>query len=354
MILYLPLFAFAVLLSFGMSHLVIRLSVRYHLFDYPDQRKLHVRPTPHLGGVALFVSFWVIFLLASLHFDSINQELSGKMWALFLASAVILATGIVDDLKNLNFVEKLTGQVIAAGIIIAAGFTIPRFHIPFWGSLELGWLSYPMTFAWIIVLSNSINLIDGLDGLAGSVSVSVCFGLFLTGLLLGVETVIATTVCLSGSLVGFLILNRPPAKLFMGDSGALFIGFMFSVLAVICPVKSYTAVAMFVPLVAVGVPLIEVAVTMVRRTASGQRFYVADNRHIYNYLVNLGFSPEKTVIILTSVSFALTVFVPALFWFDRKRVFSIFLAFLLLLFFLFFVLRLKHGQGWVNGKRDSS
>ncbi len=354
MILYLPLFVLAVLVSLGMSHLVMRLCVKYGIFDYPDHRKLHAKPTPHLGGIALFVSFWILFLLASLHFDAINLELSGRMWALFLASAVILVTGIVDDLKNLNFVGKLSGQLIAAGIIIAAGFTIPRFYIPFWGSLELGWLSYPMTAAWIIVLSNSINLIDGLDGLAGSVSVSVCFGMFVTGLLLGVETVIATTVCLSGSIVGFLILNRPPARLFMGDSGALFIGFMFSVLAVICPVKSYTAVAMFVPLVAVGVPLIEVAVTLVRRTASGQRFYVADNRHIHNYLVNLGFSRERTVMILTCISLALTAFVPALFWFDRKRVFSIFIAFLLILFVSFFVLRLKHEQDRVDGKRNST
>lgn len=351
---YLPLFIIALLVSFGLSHVVLRICIRYRAFDHPDQRKLHAKPIPHLGGIALFVSFWIMFLAASWHFDAINIELSGKMWALFLASAVILATGIVDDLKNLNFVGKISGQLIAAGIMIAAGFLIPRFYIPFWGSIELGWFAYPMTAAWIIVLSNSINLIDGLDGLAGSVSVSVCFGMFVTGLLLGVETVIVTTVCLSGAIVGFLILNRPPARLFMGDSGSLFIGFMFAVLAVICPIKSYTAVAMFVPLVAVGVPLIEVAVTLIRRTASGQRFYEADNRHIHNYLVNLGFSREKTVMILTVISLALTAFVPALFWFDRKRVFSIFIAFLVILFVSFFVLRLKHVQDRVDGKRNST
>jgi UDP-N-acetylmuramyl pentapeptide phosphotransferase/UDP-N-acetylglucosamine-1-phosphate transferase len=131
----------------------------------------------------------------------------------------------------------------------------------------------------------------------------------------------------------------------MGDSGSLFIGFLFSMLAVICPIKSFTAVAMFVPLVAVGVPLSEVLVTFVRRTLSGQKFYVADNRHIYNYLLDYGFSQKTTLGILIAVSLAFTAFIPASFWFDRRKVFSIFATFILILFASFFVLKLKRSQG---------
>jgi UDP-GlcNAc:undecaprenyl-phosphate GlcNAc-1-phosphate transferase len=152
------------------------------------------------------------------------------------------------------------------------------------------------------------------------------------------------TVCLAGSILGFLVLNRPPARLFMGDSGSLFLGFIFSLLAVICPIKSYTAVAMFVPLVAVGVPLTEVGVTFIRRTLARQRFYIADNRHIYNYLQEFGMSPGAVVLTLCGVSLALTAFIPALFWFDRKKVFSIFVLFLLTLLVLFFVLKLRRSE----------
>jgi UDP-GlcNAc:undecaprenyl-phosphate GlcNAc-1-phosphate transferase len=193
-----------------------------------------------------------------------------------------------------------------------------------------------------------------MDGLAGSVSVIVCFAMFLTGSLLSVESVQVTTTCLAGSVIGFLLLNRPPARLFMGDSGSLFLGFVFSLQAVICPIKSYTAVAMFVPLVAVGVPLIEVVTSFLRRTVTGQRFYVADNRHIYNYLQDYGLSPTATVLALCGVSLAFTAFVPALFWFDRKKVFSIFVMFILILFFLFFVLKLRRDQGQQHGERDGS
>jgi UDP-GlcNAc:undecaprenyl-phosphate GlcNAc-1-phosphate transferase len=309
---------------------------------------------PHLGGMAIFASYWLVFGLAYHLSDGVQSELSHRVLVLFAASFVVFATGLLDDLRGLTYVHKILGQLLAAVIIMSVGFTIPRFHIPFWGSIELGWAAYPVTALWIVILSNSINLIDGMDGLAGSVSVIVCAGLFLTGTLLGVESVQLIPVCLAGSLIGFLVLNWPAARLFMGDSGSLFLGFTFSLLAVICPIKSYTAVAMFVPLVAVGVPLIEVVATFVRRTVAGQKFYVADNRHIYNYLLECGFSPVGTVIALSSVSLAFTAFVPALFWFDRKKVFSIFVLFILILLVSFFVLKLRRSQGYRDGERDGS
>ncbi len=309
---------------------------------------------PHLGGAAIFASFWIVFGAAYYFSDVMRDELSHRAFALFAASAAVFLTGLLDDMIGLTYVHKILGQLLAAVIVMSVGFTIPMFHIPFWGFVELGWAAYPVTAFWIIVLSNSINLIDGMDGLAGSVSVIVCLGMFLTGSLLGVESVKMVTVCLAGSVIGFLVLNRPAARLFMGDSGSLFLGFTFSLLAVICPIKSYTAVAMFVPLVAVGVPLIEVLVTFIRRTVAGQRFYVADNRHLYNYLQGFGLSPTGVLLTLCAVSLVFTAFIPALFWFDRKKVFSIFLVFLFILFFWFFVLKLRRGQGQQNGDRHGS
>jgi len=345
MISYLIAFVCAMVIGFGMTSLSIRFSKRFNLLDYPTRRKQHPSPMPNLGGASIFIGFWAVFAFIASRSSTIQLELSNNLLAIFAASSVVFLTGLIDDRRPLKVYHKVLGQLLAAVIVMAAGFTIPRFYVPFWGSIELGWTTYIVTTFWIVVLSNSINLIDGMDGLAGSVSIIVCFGMLVTGILLGVETVVAVTVCLAGSVAGFLLLNRPPAKVFMGDSGSLFLGFMFSLLAVICPIKSYTAVAMFVPLVAVGLPLIEVAATLVRRTVSGQRFYVADNRHIYNYLKDFGLSDKNTLLVLSVVSLVFTAFVPALFWFDRMRVFSIFVTFILILFVSFFVLKLKRSQG---------
>jgi len=345
MVLYLVAFSLAVILGFVGSHAVKNLCEKYSFLDYPTRRKQHLYPIPHLGGLALFAAFWVSFGLVYILSDIVRVELEVRLPMLFLASVIILLTGLLDDLVNLTYLHKIAGQLAASVIVIAAGFVITRFHIPFWGSLELDWwAAYPVTVAWIVLLSNSINLIDGSDGLAASVSIVTCIGLLITGTLLEVYSVIAISLCLGGALIGFLFLNWPPARLFMGDSGSLFLGFMFALVAVICPIKSYTAVSMFVPLVAVGVPLIEVLVTFVRRTVTGQRFYIADNRHIYNYLQDYGLDAKQTIYVLAAVSLALTAFIPALFWFDRKKVFSIFVLFLLTLLGLFFVLKLGRSE----------
>jgi len=342
---YLLYFATALVGGVLLSLVSIQVCRRLGVFDMPTARKRHQIPMPHLGGAAIFISFWIVFAVAAQASAVIQEELSGRLLVIFLASLVVFLTGLVDDLRNLSFLHKLLGQLAAAAIVMLGGFTIPMFHIPFSGAVELGWVAYPVTTLWIVVLSNSVNLVDGMDGLAGSISLTVCFGMLLTGVLLEVESVVAITVCLAGAVVGFMFFNKPPAKLFMGDSGSLFLGFMFSMLAVICPIKSFTAVAMFVPLVAVGVPLTEVIVTFIRRSVTGQRFYVADNRHIYNYLLDYGFSQKATLAILSGVSLAFTAFIPALFWFDRLKVFSIFATFILILFASSFVLKLKHSQG---------
>lgn len=352
MVEYVCIFASALAAGLLLSFLAIRFSDRFEIYDYPTRRKQHLRPMPHLGGVAIFIAFWSVFAIAYSLSETVQAELSNRILVIFAASSVVFLTGLIDDLRNIGYKSKILGQLLAATIIMAGGFTIPRFHVPFWGSIELGWTTYLVTAIWIVVLSNSVNLIDGMDGLAGTVSVVVCFGMFVTGMLLSVETVEVVTVCLAGALIGFLHHNKPPARLFMGDSGSLFLGFMFSLLAVICPIKSYTAVAMFVPLVAVGVPLIEVAVTFIRRTVTGRKFYVADNRHIYNYLQDYGLSTGTTISLLGGVSLAFTAFVPALFWFDRKKVFSIFTMFILLLFVMFFVLRLKRSRDRRNDERN--
>jgi UDP-GlcNAc:undecaprenyl-phosphate GlcNAc-1-phosphate transferase len=350
MLTYFGYLLLAAVLSASLSAASIWFSRRYGLFDHPSVRKRHAAPMPHFGGVAIFTSFIAVFVFAAMRSDAVTSELAGQLPAVIAACLVVFVTGLIDDIRPLGVIAKLTGQLVAAMLIIAAGFVIPRFHVPFWSGIELGWVSYPVTALWIVTLSNSINLIDGLDGLAGSVSIVVCFGLLITGILLGVDAVVLISICAAGAIAGFLPFNLSPAKLFMGDSGALFLGFVFSLVAVICPIKSYTAAAMFVPILAVGVPVIEVIVSFFRRTLSGQRFYVGDNRHIYNVLQEFGLSQRRTVILLSIVSLAFTAFIPALFWFDRRAVFSIFVIFVLILLGSFLVLKLRRNRGQRHGK----
>jgi len=148
---------------------------------------------------------------------------------------------------------------------------------------------------------------------------------------------------LAGCLIGFFIYNRPPARIFLGDTGSLFLGHIFAIAAVVCPIKSYTAVSMFVPLVAVSLPLLETVTTIVRRLLGRQKIYQADNNHIFHYLQSFNFSQKTVLSILTTVSLIFNAFIPALFWFDRKQVFSIFVVFLMFLVAIFFIFKLNRG-----------
>jgi UDP-GlcNAc:undecaprenyl-phosphate GlcNAc-1-phosphate transferase len=333
----------AFILTALFTYALIRFSHRWKIYDYPDARKLHTGPMPFLGGVAIFFSFWIIFSIFSVLCKDLLSVGGSFYQAFLISSGVIFLSGLIDDFVDLKFYFKLLAQVIAALILIYYGFFFDKLYFPFWRSFQLGWTAYPVTILWVVLLTNSINLIDGMDGLAGTISVTVCLGLLIIAALLEIPVVTIIAVILAGSLIGFLIFNRPPAKIFLGDSGALFVGFAFSVAAIVCPIKSFTAVSMFVPLVAVSLPLLEIATTIVRRIWIGRKIYMPDNRHIFNYLKQFGFSEKAVLLILGFISLLFNAFIPALFWFDRKQVFSIFVLFLISLFVIFFILKLIRG-----------
>jgi UDP-GlcNAc:undecaprenyl-phosphate GlcNAc-1-phosphate transferase len=339
------IFIFALILSAFITWLMIIISRRRKIYDYPSGHKTHARPTPFLGGAAIFSAFWISFLAVySICGDALVDSLS-LFWAFFLSSSLIFLVGLWDDLADLRFYVKLIFQVLAAVILISFGFKIDRLFIPFWGSFDLGWLSYGVTIAWVVILTNSINLIDGMDGLAAVISASVCIGLLIIAIFLQIWLIFVIALILAGCVLGFLLFNKPPARIFMGDSGSLFIGFALSFAAVVCPIKSFTAVSMFVPLVAVSLPLLEIVTTVIRRALSGKRIYQPDKRHIFHYLREFGFSDKRVLLLLGAVSLLFNAFIPALFWFDRKQVFSIFVLFLMILIGIFFILKLARSAG---------
>jgi len=338
-------FLLSVLLSGILTYCMIAISRRMEIYDYPNGHKTHSRPTPFLGGAAIFISFWICFIsLFVLCGDKLIDSMA-LFWAFFSSSALIFFLGLWDDFVDLKFYVKIVVQILAAVILISFGFKIDMLFIPFWGALSLGWISYPVTIAWIVILTNSINFIDGMDGLAAVIGITICIGLLIIAAFLNLWMISVIAILLGGALLGFVFFNKPRARIFMGDSGSLFLGYVFSFAAVVCPIKSYTAVSMFVPIVAVSLPLLEMVTTIIRRILSGKTIYQPDNHHIFHNLQRFRFSEKTILITLGAVSLLFNAFIPALFWFDRKQVFSIFILFLMSLVGIFFILKLGRSTG---------
>jgi len=275
---------------------------RRKILDFPSQRKTHPQPTPHLGGVAIFISCVIAWTVGYVLWPGILSGYGKLIIWLSLGGIVIFGLGLVDDLKPIRFRDKILIESLVGLLLIAAGVKIRLLFIPGWHPLELGWASWPLTLLWFLGLLNSINLIDGLDGLAAGVSAIAAATLLVVGLHYQAGLVAFLMAGALSACLGFLRYNFIPAKIFLGDSGSLFLGYLFAISSLTCPIKSYTAVAMFVPLVALGVPVLETVSSFVRRTAGLKRFYAADNLHIYNLLIDLGLSQKTAVLLLYTVS----------------------------------------------------
>lgn len=305
------------------------LSKRYGWLDRPGAHKRHNTPTSFAGGWAVFVGFWVAVLVAGKLAPEFAHDLGIYLPGVFLAHLVIFAGGVVDDFVKLSAWIKLAVQITAVIILISAGMRITTIYIPFTGSYLLGDLSYPATVIWVLLIVNAVNIVDGLNGLAAGLSLATCVGLLYTGLALHVTVIVGISILLAAVLLGFLKFNFPRASVFLGDSGSQSIGFIFSVAAIYFPIKSYTVVAMFVPLLSLGLPLLELAASFMRRLVTGKSVVMPDYGHLFHLLLRRGFSKSMTVLVFCGVAMALQVFVFALFLFDRRIVFSILILFML-------------------------
>lgn len=321
----------------ALTPVVIAFCRQKNLFDPPAPRKIHTRPVPRLGGISIFLGFWAgLFLaltLAQTHFP--------ELLYVFLGSAVVFATGLYDDLRAYDWRFKLLMQILSGGFLIAGGLAIKILYVPFIGPWELGFWSIPITLFWVVALTNSINLIDGLDGLAAGVSLIVSATLFLAGHFMQIPLLVLFSLVLAGALAGFLPYNYFPARIFMGDSGSLTIGFLFAALGLLFPIKGFAATALFVPLLTLAVPLVEMAVTVFRRLKNGQAWHQADQKHLFHRLLELGLSQKVTVWLFYSSSLAFSFMVLCLVTLDRRFILS---GLLLLYLFLSaaFIILVRH------------
>ena len=317
---------------------LIRLAHAHNLLDHPGQHKRHSHPVPVLGGTALFVGIWLAMFVGMVFFETIYDALADSILYVFLGGMIIFLTGLSDDLRPLGAWTKLFAQIAAGLVLYMGGLQIDPLSIPFSGPVEMGGWSALITVAWVVGLTNAINLIDGLDGLAGTVSLIAAISLSVLGWLFGVPEVLLVTSALIGFLVIFLYYNFYPAKIFLGDNGSLQIGYYFAVVSLLVPVKSFTAAALYVPLLALGLPLLEALLSFVRRLVSGKNVMAADRRHIFHYLAMAGFKPRATLILFSAMSTVFGLLSIAMFFWDRLLVLGLLVAFMVVIFIVFFIL----------------
>jgi len=276
------------------------------IMDQPDSRKIHSYPIPRLGGVALVIAFTLAVWLGF----AANPGLWSENWigvsGILFGGIVIFVMGLVDDLRDLSPIVKLGWQVIAALIPIFCGVRIEILNIPFYKVIELGVWGIPLSVLWVVAITNTFNLLDGLDGLAAGIGVISGLTFIILGTALDLPLASLLAAGIVGIGIGFLRFNRFPAQIFMGDSGSLFIGYMLGVISLYWP-KSYASIVMFVPLLALGLPIIEVVTTTIRRLVTGQKIYIADKRHLFHYLLDLGISHPGVVRLFYLVSFQFSI-----------------------------------------------
>ncbi|MFZ5980005.1 MAG: glycosyltransferase family 4 protein [Candidatus Zixiibacteriota bacterium] len=330
-----------VIFSFSLGWLIlpyiIRLSHKYELLDMPGRHKRHRQPTPFLGGLALFIVIWLTVLVCFLLMNDANEEFTASLLYIFLGALLIFLVGLSDDLSPVTAWVKLLAQVAAGLVLYMGGLKIDPITIPFLGQVAIGQFSVLITILWVVGLTNAINLIDGLDGLAAGVSLIAVITMTVVGHLYHIGPVMVFAYAMIGFLTVFLYYNRYPARIFLGDSGSLQIGYYFAVISLLVPVKSYTAAALYVPLMVLGVPLLETVISFTRRLLAGKNVMKADRRHIFHYLTLAGLSYRRVVFVFYLLSAIFGFFALAMFYGNRLKVFGFLILFMVVIFALFFI-----------------
>src|SRR6476659_7012639 len=280
-------FGIVVLLTPAVGGMARRLGV----VDQPNARRLNKRPIPRLGGLAIFFGI----LVPSLAF----LDLSGEMRGILLGAAVACVVGAVDDFRGLAPLPKFAGQVAAAAIPVAFGVWIDHFTFPFVGVVDLpAWVGMPLTVVWIVAVMNMVNFLDGMDGLAAGVCAISGLTFATLALSLGKIDAALLSAVVAGACIGFLRHNFFPARIFMGDSGALVLGFTLATVAVAGLLKTASTVVLFLPLLVLAVPIIDTSFVVLKRLKYRQPISTADRSHLHHRFINIGFSQRRAALML--------------------------------------------------------
>lgn len=303
---YFALFFIATFSSLVITPLIRRFCQRFNLLDIPrDGRRIHSKAVPRLGGIAIFLACGIALSTLPFVDNALTQALrqhSSDVYVALIPATLVLLLGIYDDLRGTNAGVKFAVLGLIATLFYAMGGRIEALSIPIAGSVQLpSAISYVLTVFWLVGIANAFNLIDGMDGLAAGAALFSCLVILLVSFSQPVPLMIVVAVVLCGSLAGFLRYNFNPASIFLGDSGALFVGFTLASLSVLGAQKSTTAVAVVIPVLAFGLPVVDTGVTMARRLIGGKPLFQGDNEHIHHMLLARGWSQRQVVLVLYGV-----------------------------------------------------
>lgn len=297
----------AATLSYLITMILRRVCDKFGLLDFPDPRKIHRRPVPYLGGVAIYAATMIGIALA-LHLDpDFRFEFLSSFVGLFVAAAIVFLLGIFDDLGGSTAGVKLSFQTVAATVMWAYGFRIDEVTGPFGAAIEFDEvLSWILTTFWFVSIINAVNLIDGLDGLAAGIGAIAATTLAIAGLARSGDVVLPFLgVALTGALLGFLPHNLHPAKIFLGDTGAMTIGFLLAAFSLISYAKAAAITTLVVPVAALAVPVVDTLLAVVRRARRGAHLFRADREHLHHLLLRaLPHARAVAVIHLLTLYFA--------------------------------------------------
>ncbi|WP_250229645.1 glycosyltransferase family 4 protein [Anaeropeptidivorans aminofermentans] len=296
-ILYIAAFACAFGISILATPFSKKVSLKLGAIDYPKKRGLHTEPIPRMGGIAIVLGFMLTMLILMPFLAEIRTR---QFTGFLIGGIIIVALGMLDDIYNLNAKLKLAIQFIAALVVVLTGTTINTLMWPFATYLES--LSAPITIIWIIGVTNAVNFIDGVDGLAAGVTSICATCLMVLCLLTGTELAVVLTATLAGSCLGFLPRNFNPAEVFMGDTGATFLGYVLSVSSILGVFKSYAVLSVLLAVLCIALPILDTLFAMLRRAINHKPIMSADRGHLHHRLIDKGYSQKQAVGILYGIS----------------------------------------------------
>lgn len=308
---YVASFVVAAIAAAVATPLARRVAFRFKVVSTPGGRHIHGQVIPRLGGLAIFAGAMVT-ILGTVVLGPVGELFDAEeRWrglGLLVGSAVMFALGAADDFKSVRALHKLLVQILAASIAWSFGFRIDVVDLPLLGTFSMGVFSLPITVFWIVGIVNAVNLIDGLDGLAAGVVFFAGVTNFVVAYLQGTTFVAVVMATMAGSVLGFLFFNFNPARIFMGDSGSYFLGFVLAVCSIAGPLqKASAAVSIAVPIAALGVPIIDTLLAMVRRFLERRPLFAPDRGHIHHRLLDMGITHRRAVLIIYGVTVALCI-----------------------------------------------
>ena len=308
---YALIFLMALAIAVIATPVSMRLAKQWGAIAYPGGRHVHNRPIPRLGGLAIYTAFWIAVLVMLVWDKSYSMDVPSitQIWGLFIGSTIILVVGIWDDIRGMRPLVKLLWQILAASVLLFFGFSLKFISLPFNGSIDFGALGLSaigliLIIFWVVGLVNTVNISDGLDGLAAGICFMVALLLFWSANQIVQPSAAPAhlTLALAGALLGFLFFNFPPARVFMGDSGSMFLGYIIGGISIMGLLKTATILGLVFPLLVLGMPVTDLTFAIIRRKLRGQSIASADRGHLHHRLLDAGLTQRQAVLSMYGMS----------------------------------------------------